>query len=70
MCGFANCPGRHACLLADVSPCLEQKRLQLMEEFARPSRRRMKSGRGFVGVTDAVANSDEAPAQLFPFIAE
>ena len=70
MCGFANCPGEHACLLADVSPCLEQERLKLMEEFASPSRRRTKSARGFLTVGDGFANADMPPKRGVRLIGE
>ena len=65
MCSFKNCKGRHACLLAGVSPCRDhQKPVDIAESDDFGPALSARARRGFIDmsemVTPANANSDVA----------
>lgn len=63
MCGFQYCKGKHACFLADISPCPEYENAKALEELTKRMRRpNSRPGPGFVDIDEFVAGADAVPA--------
>ena len=65
MCEFEFCKGKHACFLADISPCPEYENAKALEELSRRMRRpNSRSGPGFVDIDELVTGADSKPANI------